>query len=156
MPVTLKCLKPKELQNPPQTIGEHLKARRLALQLYQRDAAKLLNITPETLLHWEKGQTEPPVSAYPAIRQFLEYDPCPEAQTLAQKLIQKRRERGWTIKAAALAVGVDPTTWGDWEAGDTILFQRHRQIIAQLLEVEESEVSDPMRIQWVAAHKKPA
>jgi DNA-binding transcriptional regulator YiaG len=74
--VTLKCLRLNEILENPETIGQHIKARRLTLKLYQRDVAQLLGICPETILHWEKGQTCPPVRAYPAMRAFLGYDQC--------------------------------------------------------------------------------
>jgi len=88
--VTLKAAKPQPFQKPPETIGEHIKARRLLLGRYQKDVA------PELV--------------------------------------------------------VDEMTFGNWERGKTILFRRHRQMIAQLLKIGEHDVSVLMRTQWVASH----
>lgn len=110
MPVTLKCLKPNGIPVDPQTLGEHVKARRLALTLYQRDVALLLKVSPETVLHWEKGNTEPPVASMPALLKFLGYDPFPEPKALSERLFVKRRAMGWSIQEAARNFGVDPGT----------------------------------------------
>ena len=75
MAVTLKALKPKDYPEHPRTLGEHLVARRRSLGLYQKDVALLLGVGPETVLHWEKGQTSPPDRSWPSIIRFLGYDP---------------------------------------------------------------------------------
>ena len=40
-----------------------------------------------------------------------------------------------SIKAAANSVGVDPGTWSNWERGKTILYRKHLNRLAQLLEL---------------------
>ena len=79
----------------------------------------MLGISPETLLHWEKGQTAPDVVLYPRILAFLGYDPFPAPQSLPERLLAKRRAMGWTIKEAAQELGVDEGTWIAWECGTT-------------------------------------
>ncbi len=142
--MTLKALRPKGFRGPLLTLGDHIKARRLALDLHQREAAEMLNVSPATLLHWEKGQTEPPVQAMPAICRFLGYSPFPDGQTVSERLLQKRREMGWAIRDAARCLGVDPGSWRDWETGKTILYRKHRSAIARLIGLDERELSELM------------
>jgi len=80
VPVTLKCLKPKDTDFEPKTLGEHVRRRRLELRLSQRQAAHRLRVNPWTVLNWEKGHTEPPIEAVPAIVRFLGYDPFPGSE----------------------------------------------------------------------------
>jgi DNA-binding XRE family transcriptional regulator len=75
--VTLKCLKPNGIQENPQTLGEHLLARRLTLKLYQRDVAKMLGVSPWTVIHWETGATTPGKRHWKAVSQFLDPPPSP-------------------------------------------------------------------------------
>jgi len=80
VPITLKALKPKETDFEPQTLGEHVRKRRLELGLTQSQAAEQLGASPWTVLNWEKGHTEPPIESMPAIIRFLGYDPLPGAE----------------------------------------------------------------------------
>jgi transcriptional regulator with XRE-family HTH domain len=130
-------LKPKETDFEPQTLGEHLRKRRLILGLTQKEAADQLGVNSWTILNWEKGHTQPPMASIPAIVWFLGYDPFPEPKTLSQHLIAKRRTMGWSIKEAAGSLGVDPASWGKWERGQTILYRQHRILVARLLDLSE-------------------
>lgn len=76
VPVRLKAPKPKDLSEP-QTLGEHIKRRQLQQKLTQTQAGKLLVVDTYTVLNWEKGKTEPPIAAMPAVLRFLGYDPFP-------------------------------------------------------------------------------
>ena len=102
--------------------------------LMQKEVAKLLGVNTWTILNWEKSRTEPPIAVIPAIVRFLGYEPFPKPETLPQCLLAKRREKGWSIKEAAKVVGVDPGTWGNWERGKLILYRKHRELVAQLLD----------------------
>ena len=131
--IRLKALKPKPYPEHPQTIGEHLKRARLLRGLHQKDAAALLGVETSTLLKWEKGRTQPLVRYYPVIRSFLGYDPSPEPQTLPERMCAKRQQMGWTIRQAAEALGVDETTWGDWERGKPVKWPRSRRWLREFL-----------------------
>lgn len=154
--VTLKALRPTEFPNGPETIGEHLKARRLALGLYQRQAAERLGVTLETVLHWEKNRTEPPASVYPAIIAFLGYDPSPTPGSLSERIKAKRRALGWTIREAARQLDVDPTAWGSWEHGGLILHREHRARVAGFLGIPAGEVEEQMARAWGEKHVRAA
>jgi transcriptional regulator with XRE-family HTH domain len=135
VPISLKALKPKETDFEALTLGEHVKKRRLELNLTQKQAAERLWVTPWTVLNWEKGHTEPPIESMPAIIRFLGYDSFPEPKNIPERLLAKRRAMGWSIKEAARQFGVDAGTWGAWERGETILFREHRALLARLLEL---------------------
>src|SRR4051812_12867322 len=59
----------------PKTLGEHIKRVRLARGLYQKDVAKAVAVTTDTVHNWEAGKTEPPIGIMPAVLAFLGYDP---------------------------------------------------------------------------------
>ena len=110
LPITLKCLKRKEPDFEPRTLGEHLKRCRLQRKLNQTGAARVVGVNPSTILNWENGHSEPPVEAMPALLGFLGYDPLPAPKTLPERLLAKRRAMGWSIRKAARKFGIDPGT----------------------------------------------
>ncbi len=172
--MTLKCLKPKEPDCEPRTLGEHLKLRRLQRKLSQTQAAQALQVNPSTILNWEKGHTEPPVEAMPpwtvlnwekghteppleslpVLLRFLDYDPFPEPKTLPERLLAKRRTMGWSIREAAQQLGVDPGTWRNWEQGRVILFRRYRDLVARHLGLPATEIDQEMRARSNRSHKR--
>ena len=133
VPIRLKALKPKETDFEPQTLGEHVKKRRLELRLTQKQAASRLGVNPWTVLNWEKGHTVPPVESLPVILQFLGYDPFPKPESLPERLLAKRRAMGWSIKEAARQLGVDEGTWGAWEASTTTPWPRYVRLLERFL-----------------------
>lgn len=102
----------------PTTIGEHIRLERTKRRLLQREAGELLGVGPETVLHWEHGQTEPLAKDGPAIVKFLGYLPLPTT-TLAEKMRAVRFLNGWTMAEAAREAGVSPDGWTVWEGGGT-------------------------------------
>ena len=72
--VTLKALKPNIFAEPPRTLGEHIKARRLALLLTQKDLARRLGVSSFTVLNWERGKTAPSPQLSDALAHFLGRD----------------------------------------------------------------------------------
>jgi DNA-binding transcriptional regulator YiaG len=96
VPIKFKALKPKESDFEPQTIGEHIKKRRLLLGLTQKSEAKMLKVTQFSIINWERGHIQPSRAAtLQRIIDFLGYDPLPEGQTIPERLRQKRRQMGW-------------------------------------------------------------
>ena len=76
-----------------------------------------MGVCQETVIHWEKGQTEPEIGLWPAIIRFLGYDPVPPPTTFAARLLAARRRLGLPRKEAALRLGIDGGTLGRWEQG---------------------------------------
>lgn len=59
----------------PQTIGEHLKKRRLELGLKQDQVAAIIGVTRMSVSNWERGIYGPTKRAMIPIIDFLGYDP---------------------------------------------------------------------------------
>lgn len=143
---------PKPYDFEPISVGDHIRKRGLQLELFQREVAQRLGVDPWTVLNWEKGRTEPPVEAMPAIFRFLGYDPFPPPKSLPQRLLAKRREMGWTIKEAARHLDVDPGTGANWERGHMVLYRRHRALIAMVLGFSFDALDQEMTKRWNQLH----
>jgi transcriptional regulator with XRE-family HTH domain len=154
VPVCLKALNRKDSDFEPQTLGEHIRKRRLKLKLTLKEAAKLLGTNEGSVINWEKGRTVPKVYRLPAIIRFLGYNPLPEPRTIAERLVAKRLERGWSRKVASRYLGIDVTTLRDWEQGKVILFRKHRRLVAEALDIPESELDQEMKARWRNAHRQ--
>lgn len=102
------------------TLGDHLKRRRLELGLLQRQVAPKLGINRFTLANWEKNRREPGIRHYPAIMDFLGYCPSRAGTTFGERLMLHRTHRGLSRRALARAVGADPSSIGRWEAKEHI------------------------------------
>lgn len=144
--ISLKSFIPKPYDFEPKTVGEHVLKRRLFLKLTQPQLAKLLGVAPETVLNWELNYRKPSINHIGKLIQFLGYDPAlPNPISIAELLLAKRRELGWTQKVVAIKLGVDPCTWSSWECGGTIMKHDHRRLVASFLGIDEEKVRGDMR-----------
>jgi transcriptional regulator with XRE-family HTH domain len=98
-------------------LGEHVKKRRIDLGLLQREVAGQLGVDKWTVLNWERGKTCPDIRYYPAIIDFLGYNPLPQGETFAERLKAARQARGLSWKRLAHELGVWESTVRDWEHG---------------------------------------
>ena len=99
------------------TLGDHLRARRLTLGLSRAEAAERLKVGAFTLGDWERGDHSPRSRYWPKILAFLEYDPHPEPETLAEEIAAVQRREGWTQAEFASALGAPPCTVWAWTTG---------------------------------------
>lgn len=144
--ISLKSLIPKPYDFEPKTLGEHVLKRRLFLKLSQPQLAKLLGVAAETVLNWELNYRKPGINHIGKLIQFLGYDPAlPNPNSIAEFLLAKRRELGWSQKVAARNLGVDPCTWSSWECGGTILMRDHRRLVATFLGMDGEIIFKNMR-----------
>jgi len=98
------------------SLGDHLRARRLELGLYQSQVAEILGVTESTVTNWEKNRTEPQLYLIPKVIEFLGYIPeSPEARTLGKSIALYRRVRGTSQEKFAQELDVDPSTLRKWE-----------------------------------------
>jgi transcriptional regulator with XRE-family HTH domain len=120
-PCIIKSLnKPKGYPKKLITIGDHIKAKRLDKGLYQKEVAKMFNVTVDTLINWEIGRHNPPSYQYKKICDFLGY--CfynQPAATLPFKLKYIRCYLfGMKILSFAKHTGFDPSSIRHWESGE--------------------------------------
>lgn len=114
-PKLLKSLKPRPWALLPQTLGEHLRKRRLELGLWQRDLRIRFKLEKEAYANWEKDRCYPAMRHWPGIIEFLGRDPNPEPRALGERLLAIRRRHGLSRKALAVAFAVDEGTLWRWE-----------------------------------------
>ncbi len=70
---TLRAEKPKDSRYPPeiQTLGDELRAKRLDLGLDQKEMARLLGVTTDSITYWETNRVSPSKVSENKIRKFL-------------------------------------------------------------------------------------
>jgi DNA-binding transcriptional regulator YiaG len=115
------------------TLGDHIRNRRLDLSLFQKQVADQLAVSEDTISNWEGNTTSPAVRHVPAILGFLGYDPIPVAQGLPEGVAAARKRLGLSQRKLAAQLGVDPTTVRHWEAGRHRPTQRSLHVIAKVL-----------------------
>ena len=97
---------PKELKS----LGDHLKACRLDLGLTQKQAAVKLAVDAGSVGNWEISRTSIKTRYYPALIEFLGYNPLPEPTSPGQAIRRARMTRGWSRRKLACAAGLDEAT----------------------------------------------
>jgi site-specific DNA recombinase len=102
----------------PETVGDHLRLRRLKLKLFQNDVAKRLGVDKASIFNWEKNATQPGFEHMPAVIEFLGYNPLPPAKSWAERLVRGRTALGLSQEVTARKLGVDPSTLARWERGE--------------------------------------
>lgn len=85
-----------------------------------------------TLWGWETNRHAPGVRYWRAISEYLGYDLETEEATTAGKLKTLRRQRGWSQRELAKALGVSERTVGVWERGFPM--ERARRRVGALVE----------------------
>ena len=106
-------------KSPPvlQSLGDHVRARRQDLGLTQRQAGKILGVSPLTVWYWENHRTEPEIGMYPRIVTFLGYCPYRSARSFGEPLFLHRAYRGLSKEKMARRLWVRPDTLSQWEEG---------------------------------------
>ncbi|MEL6705575.1 MAG: helix-turn-helix transcriptional regulator [Bacteroidota bacterium] len=92
-----------------ETLGEHVRARRMDNGLYITELAKLLGVDQETVINWELRERIPPVHTWPKLIDYLGYYPGPIA-SLPDRILGIRRCLGMSQEALARELGIDPGT----------------------------------------------
>ena len=98
-------------------LGDELRARRIDLGLRQRDLAERFGVCEESVSSWELGHSGPALRFYPAIIDWLGYNPTPEAVSPGEGIRRARIARGLSIRALSKLVGVDEATVSKLEQG---------------------------------------
>ena len=132
----MKAKKPNNKPYPKQliTYGDHLRKKRLDLNLSQPQVAKLINVTPDTITNWELNRNTPELSYIPKIISFLGYTP-----EIIENLIKKYRiEKGMSQKEMAKILEIDPITLSRIESGSEKISRK----VMMKLDVMLLKVSD--------------
>ena len=102
-----------------------------------------MSVSEPTLRAWETGRT-PDIEHWPAIIDFLGFEPWPEPATPAQKLRAARRRQGLSITEAAHILAVDPSTFWWWEHGRKPHRHEHKaRIVAFVGDTSEARRAQP-------------
>lgn len=117
-----------------QTIGDHVRAARIQRGLEQKHLARILKVTDSTVWNWENNRSNPPVHQCKQVIAFLGYDPFPEPDTFAERLIAFRRVKGLRVKDAARLANVDPASWSSWERKEHQITHTYSERIQILLQ----------------------
>ena len=115
----LRAARPKPSKYPKQinTLGEHIRARRLDLKLLQEQVAAQIGVRKQTITNWERNASSPEIQYVPAILNFLGYNPLPEAHTLIERFASVRKMLGMSQEKVSDLLGLDESTVQGWEAG---------------------------------------
>jgi len=92
------------------TLGDHIRGRRLDLGLFQSLVAEQIGVDETTIHNWEGNKSFLAIRYIPAILRFLGYNPFPPAQTLPDRLAALRKMLGMSQRKLAESLGVDPGT----------------------------------------------
>ena len=126
------------------TLGDHLRKRRLDLNLLQRHIADRLGVDDTTVCNWESGRTAPQLRFIPRILAFLGYDPyVPSPQALGERIIAARRRLGLTQKGLAGLLDIDPGTVSRWERGKSLPSKNLLRRLSAYLTFHLSDVVEP-------------
>jgi len=100
-----------------ETLGDHLRATRLARRLKQREVADKIGVKRGTVNKWERNAGTPRAQDVPGILEFLGYDPLPEPGCFSERMKDWRLRNGFSARAAARHLGLGEATWAGWERG---------------------------------------
>jgi transcriptional regulator with XRE-family HTH domain len=112
------------------SLGDHIRARRLSLGHLKRDVAARMHVNPSTIANWEKGRTEPPVAFWPRIMTFLGYCPYQQARSFGERLWLHRTHQGLSVRQLAKLLGVDSGSLSRWETGERRPCRHSRKAIS--------------------------
>ena len=68
------------------SLGDHIRSRRLDLRLFQKDVASQIGVSTDTIILWESNAATPQLRHIPKIVKFLGYNPLPLPESLADAL----------------------------------------------------------------------
>ena len=126
-------LKPSQYPKQINSLGDHIRARRVDLNLLQKQVADQIGVHELTITGWERNATIPEVRYMPAIIQFLRYNPLPAANSLPEHLATARKALGLSQRKMAAKLGVDPATLMGWEAGRHQPTRKSLDVIARVI-----------------------
>ena len=129
----------------PQTVGDHIRKKRLGLKMHQREVADELGVDKTSVFNWEANTSAPEIRYMPAIIRFLGYNPRPAAKGWRERLVWHRTTLGITQKAASRRIGVGQGTLAKWERGERGPQGRFLDRVKRFLDDQEERRSNSRR-----------
>ena len=124
------------------TSGEHIRKKRIEKGQFQKEVAKLLGVSEDTVTVWEKNRYEPQVQHYPKIIAYLGYYPFThETETLAGKLRQIRYGNGFNFKRCAALFRVSVDAAKRWERGRPISSPKMQAVVQAIWEQLQDQMA---------------
>ncbi len=114
---TLKADRPKPYPKELNTLGDHLKKKRLDLGLFRKEVAQSIGVNTTTIRNWETNRFAPKIRYNPRIIHFLGYCPYRPTQNFPNWLRTCRTTAGLSQEELAEDLGVDESTVAGWEQG---------------------------------------
>ena len=119
--VTLSTTRPDNHVRPAilNSLGEHIRERRLGLGLQKKQLARRLSVDETTIHNWEDRAVVPAIRFMPRIIEFLGYDPDAYTlpKSLAEHLKAHRKRLGLSQKKLAALLRTDQSNLAGWETG---------------------------------------
>lgn len=123
----------------PRTVGEHLRKKRVDLKLLQSDLAKILGVSPDSVTYWENNRSKPQIKHFPAIHLFLGYSLVKfDEKKFEGRLKAYRWQNGFSHKRLGEMLGVDASTVGSWEKGESVPSPNNLKELESLLKKKPS------------------
>jgi DNA-binding transcriptional regulator YiaG len=123
----------------PETLGEHLLARRLLLKLTQKQAAHRLNTVREHYERWERDEVAPTTSFWPRLIGFLGLYPG-SIKTPGDLVLMTRRLLGLSQFAFGRKIHTDAENVRKWEHGVT---EPSQDMLAKIQQIATPLVGNP-------------
>lgn len=118
----------------PNTIGEHIRKRRMDLGLTQGGAARRMGVSEDCLCYWENGRNEPRIYQYPAIISFLGYYPLMrETESFGGKITRYKHEHGLNNEKLAKLLEVDEGTVANWERNKRVPAKKRMKYVLSVI-----------------------
>jgi len=144
--LTLKAKKPLPPAYPQaiETLGDHLRRKRLNLKLLQKEVASRIGVDDVSIYNWENNRVNSSVPFIPKIIEFLGYIPYKTtSDSLEEEIVNYRRNHGLPQKRLAHLLGVDPRTLRSWEEGKHWPQKRLFDKLSSIFTSHPSSVSEP-------------
>lgn len=99
----------------PNSLGEHIRKRRIDLGLFQREVAEKIGVRECTIYNWERGM-EPELRYMPKILDFLDYVPfnCPSPGDAIDRLAFFKLVNGLNYRKLGELTGIHYEQLTDW------------------------------------------
>jgi transcriptional regulator with XRE-family HTH domain len=126
------------------TVGDHIRRRRLELNLVQRELAERIGVEVDTILNWEHNRSTPTLRHLPKVIAFLGYNPLiKKPETLGEQALQYRKRCGVSQKELARQVGIDPTTLSRLERNQGTCFPSVLRKVSTFVNAHSSNSGKP-------------